>query len=94
MFEASKTISRYDGSAISSRMALKHASSSPISNCLHIAPRAKLKWLAVGIALCAVHDKFAVAQILDAHSVTTDGREPILTCYTEPGAIGRCCLPR
>jgi len=44
----------------------------------------KLRVLAPGLTPLAVIEKFAEMQMVDVHLPTTDGREIILSRYTEP----------
>jgi len=46
--------------------------------------RARLRLLAPGLTPRVVLDKFAGIQMLDVHFPTTNGRTPILSCYTHP----------
>lgn len=63
-----------------------------MSYCLHVTLRAKLKRLASGLTPRTVLDKFAAIQMLDVRFPTTDGRELILTRYTEPEADQKMLL--
>ena len=51
---------------------------------LQITLKARLKQSATGLTPRAVLEKFAVVQMLDVHLPTTDGREVVLTRYTQP----------
>jgi hypothetical protein len=44
----------------------------------------RLRTLAPGLTTRSVLEKFAAVQMIDVHLPTTDGRELILTRYTEP----------
>jgi transposase len=57
-----------------------------LAYCLHVTLRARLRPLANGLTPRAVLDKFAAIQMLDVHFPTTDGRELILSRYTELNA--------
>jgi hypothetical protein len=51
---------------------------------LHVCLRQRLKALAGGLTSRAVLEKFCAVQMVDVHLPTTDGREVILTRYTQP----------
>ena len=51
---------------------------------LHVTLRRRLRDLAPGLTPRAVLEKFAAVQMIDVHLPTTDGREVILTRYTQP----------
>ena len=55
-----------------------------LSYCLQVTLKARLKRCASGLTPRAVLEKFAAVQMLDVHLPTTDGREIILTRYTQP----------
>jgi transposase len=55
-----------------------------LAYCLHITLGRRLHALAPGLTPRAVLDKFAAVQMIDVHVPTTDGRELLLTRYTEP----------
>ena len=63
-----------------------------LAYCLQVTLKAKLKPLASGLTPRAVIEKFAAVQMLDVHLPTTDGRELVLTRYTEPDADLRLLL--
>ena len=65
-----------------------------IAYCLPVTLRARLRPLAGGLTPRAVLDKFAVMQMLDVHSPTTDGRTLILSRYTQPQADQKILLAR
>lgn len=52
--------------------------------CLQVTLKARLKTRASGLSPRAVLEKFATVQMLDVHLPTTDGREIVLTRYTQP----------
>jgi transposase len=54
-----------------------------LAYCLQITLRARLKPMAPGLTPRAVLDKLAAVQMLDVHFPTTDGRNLVLTRYTE-----------
>lgn len=55
-----------------------------LSYCLQVTLKARLKRCASGLTARAVLEKFAAVQLLDVHLPTTDGREIVLTRYTQP----------
>ena len=55
-----------------------------LAYCLHVTLGCRLKALAPGLTPRSVLDKFAAVQMIDVHIPTTDGRELLLTRYTEP----------
>ena len=55
-----------------------------LAYCLHITLGHRLKGLAPGLTTRSVLEKFSAVQMIDVHVPTTDGRELILTRYTEP----------
>jgi transposase len=55
-----------------------------LSYCLQVTLKARLKRSASGLTPRSVLEKFAAVQMLDVHLPTTDGREIILTRYTQP----------
>jgi len=55
-----------------------------LAYCLQVTLKARLKSLASGLTPRAVLEKFATVQMLDVHLPTTDGREIVLTRYTQP----------
>jgi hypothetical protein len=52
--------------------------------CLQVTLKARLKTKASGLTPRSVLEKFASVQMLDVHLPTTDGREIVLTRYTQP----------
>lgn len=52
--------------------------------CLHVTLNHRLRQLAPGLTARAVLEKFAAVQMLDVHIPTTDGRQIVLTRYTQP----------
>lgn len=52
--------------------------------CLQVTLKARLKRSASGLTPRSVLEKFAAVQMLDVHLPTTDGREVVLTRYTQP----------
>jgi transposase len=52
--------------------------------CLQVTLKARLKSRASGLTPRAVLEKFSAVQMLDVHLPTTDGREIVLTRYTQP----------
>ena len=55
-----------------------------LAYCLHVTLARRLHALAPGLTPRSVLDKFAAVQMIDVHLPTTDGRELVLTRYTEP----------
>jgi hypothetical protein len=55
-----------------------------LAYCLHITLARRLHALAPGLTPRNVLEKFAGMQMIDVHLPTTDGRELVLTRYTEP----------
>ena len=55
-----------------------------LAYCLHVTLARRLHALAPGLMPRSVLEKFAAVQMIDVHLPTTDGRELVLTRYTEP----------
>ncbi|MBV9375678.1 MAG: hypothetical protein JO320_11575 [Alphaproteobacteria bacterium] len=55
-----------------------------LAYCLHVTLTRRLHALAPGLTARSVLEKFAAMQMIDVHLPTTDGRELVLTRYTEP----------
>lgn len=55
-----------------------------LAYCLQVTLKARLKALAGGITPREVIDKFKTMQMVDVHLPTTDGRELVLSRYTQP----------
>jgi transposase len=55
-----------------------------LAYCLHVTLGRRLHALAPGLTPRSVLEKFAAMQMIDVHLPTTDGRELLLTRYTEP----------
>ena len=55
-----------------------------LAYCLHVTLARRLHVLAPGLTPRSVLEKFAAVQMIDVHLPTTDGRELLLTRYTEP----------
>jgi hypothetical protein len=55
-----------------------------LAYCLHVTLGRRLHALAPSLTPRAVFEKFAAMQLIDVHVPTTDGRELVLTRYTEP----------
>jgi Transposase DDE domain len=55
-----------------------------LAYCLQITLQRRLHALAPGLTPRSALDKFAVVQMIDVHLPTTDGRELLLTRYTQP----------
>ena len=61
-----------------------HVFISFLAYCLHVTLARRLHALAPGLTPRSVLAKFAAVQMIDVHLPTTDGRELVLTRYTEP----------
>ena len=57
-----------------------------LAYCLHVTLGRRLHTLAPGLTPRSVLEKFAEIQMIDVHVPTTEGRELVLTRYTEPEA--------
>ncbi len=55
-----------------------------LAYCLQVTLKQRLRALANGLTPRAVLEKFSVMQMVDVHLPTTDGRQLILSRYTEP----------
>jgi transposase len=55
-----------------------------LAYCLQVTLKARLKRCASGLTPRPVLEKFAAIQLIDVHLPTTDGREIVLTRYTQP----------
>jgi transposase len=55
-----------------------------LAYCLHVTLGRRLHGLAPGLTTRSVLEKFAAMQMIDVHVPTTDGRELMLTRYTQP----------
>ena len=55
-----------------------------LAYCLHVTLGRRLHALAPGLTPRSAIAKFAAVQMIDLHVPTTDGRELLLTRYTEP----------
>ena len=55
-----------------------------LAYCSYITLQRRLHALAPGLSARSAIDKFAAVQIIDVHVPTTDGRELVLTRYTQP----------
>ena len=56
-----------------------------LAYCLQITLQRRLHALAPGLTARSALEKFAAVQMIDVHLPTTDGRELLLTRYTQPG---------
>ena len=54
------------------------------TSCLHVTLQRRLHALAPGLTARSALEKFAAVQMIDVHLPTTDGRELVLTRYTQP----------
>ena len=55
-----------------------------LAYCLHVTLARRLHALAPGLTARSALEKFAAVQMIDVHLPTTDGREIVLTRYTQP----------
>nr|WP_076611581.1 IS1634-like element ISVsp2 family transposase [Verrucomicrobium spinosum] len=55
-----------------------------LAYCLQVTLKARLKLTASGLTPRSVLEKFATVQMLDVHLPTTDGREVVMSRYTQP----------
>ena len=55
-----------------------------LAYCLHVTLKRRLHPLAPGLSPRSALEKFAAVQMIDVHLPTTDGRELLLTRYTQP----------
>src|SRR5215472_4308957 len=55
-----------------------------LAYCLYITLQRRLHALAPGLSARSALEKFAAVQMIDVHVPTTDGRELLLTRYTQP----------
>jgi len=55
-----------------------------LAYCIQVTLKKRLRALAPGLTPRAVLEKFSVMQMIDVHLPTTDGRQLILSRYTEP----------
>ena len=55
-----------------------------LAYCLHVTLGRRLHALAPGLSARSVLEKFAAVQMIDVHLPTTDGRELLLSRYTQP----------
>jgi hypothetical protein len=65
-----------------------------LAYCLHVTLGRRLRDLAPGLTPRSVLEKLRAMQMLDVHLPTTDGREVILTRYTQPEPDQRLLLER
>ena len=65
-----------------------------LAYCLHVSLGRRLKDLAPGLTPRSVLEKLKAMQMLDVHLPTTDGREVILTRYTQPEPEQRLLLDK
>ena len=63
-----------------------------LAYCLQVTLKANLRPLAGGLTPRAVIAKFKTMQMVDVHIPTTDGRELLLSRYTQPEAEHRMLL--
>ena len=65
-----------------------------LAYCLHVTLGRRLRDLAPGLTPRAVLEKLGAMQMIDVHLPTTDGREVILTRYTQPEPDQRLLLEK
>jgi len=65
-----------------------------LAYCVHASLGRRLKDLAPGLTVRSVLEKMSAMQMIDVHLPTTDGREVILTRYTQPEAEQRILLEK
>lgn len=65
-----------------------------LAYCLQVTLSRRLKDLAPGLTARSVIEKFAAMQMIDVHLPTTDGREIVLTRYTQPEADQQLLLKK
>ena len=65
-----------------------------LAYCLQVTLTRRLKDLAPGLTARSVLEKLAGMQMIDVHLPTTDGREVILTRYTQPEPDQRLILEK
>jgi len=65
-----------------------------LAYCLHVTLARRLHALAPGLTPRSVLEKFAAMHMIDVHLPTADGRELVLTRYTEPEAELRLLLQK
>jgi transposase len=65
-----------------------------LAYCLHVTLGRRLKDLAPGLTPRSVLEKLGTMQMIDVHLPTTDGREVILTRFTQPEPDQRLLLER
>jgi transposase len=63
-----------------------------LAYCVHVSLGRRLKDLAPGLSVRSVLEKLAKMQMIDVHLPTTDGREVILSRYTQPEADQKLLL--
>ena len=63
-----------------------------LAYCLQVTLKARLRTLASGLTPRQVLDKFRTLQMVDVHIPTTDGRELVLSRYTQPEPEHRVLL--
>ena len=65
-----------------------------LAYCLQITLQRRLHALAPGLTARSALEKFAAVQMIDVHLPTTDGRELLLTRYTQPEPELRLLIQR
>ena len=65
-----------------------------LAYCVHVTLGRRLKHLAPGLTTRAVLEKLGALQMIDVHVPTSDGRELILSRYTQPEADQKLLLEK
>ena len=65
-----------------------------LAYCVHVTLGRRLKYLAPGLTPRAVLEKLGAMQMIDVHVPTSDGRELILSRYTQPEADQKLLLEK
>ena len=65
-----------------------------LAYCLQVTLQRRLHGLAPGLTPRRALEKFAAVQMIDAHLPTTDGRELVLTRYTQPERELQLLIPQ
>ena len=65
-----------------------------LAYCLQVTLKAQLKQHAAGLTARSVIEKFKTIQMVDVHLPTTDGRQLVLSRYTQPEAEHKMLLDK
>ena len=71
-----------------------HVFVSFLAYCLHVSLKVRLERMAPGLTPRAVLEKLGQIQMVDVHVPTSDGRELVMSRYTEPTAEQRLLMDR